>query len=82
MTWLVILASWIVPMLIYFWLGWRKLPKNSTLGDLGKLLNREDPEYLPPIQFVLIPGINLMCLLVTITLLADKLFHDCKIRIK
>ena len=82
MIWIIILVLWLIPIPIYFWLGWMELPKNSTVGDLCKLFSEEGPKYFPSMSDVFIPGINLICLPITIILLLDKLSRDCKIRIK
>lgn len=80
MTFQIILAVWLVPILVYFWIGWIKLPKDSTLGDLIYLFNYDCSCLFPPVICVLIPLVNVVCLIITLGTMILDWMSNCKIK--
>lgn len=63
-TILILLLLWISPILLYLFIAWLCLPKNSTISDLADMLS--DDDYFAPFFLMIMPAINIIALLATI----------------
>lgn len=64
-TILILLLLWISPILLYLFIAWLCLPKNSTISDLADMLS-DDDDYFAPFFLMIMPAINIIALLATI----------------
>ena len=61
----IILLSYLGPIILYLFILWLYLPKNSTLSDLTEFLHDNDDRFAPPFLMVM-PVFNIIGLLATI----------------
>lgn len=61
----IILLSYLGPIILYLFILWLHLPKNSTISDLTEFLHDNDDHFGPPFLMV-IPVFNIVALFATI----------------
>lgn len=71
----IILLLYLGPILLYLFIAWLYLPKNSTISDLADILRDKD-DCFAPLFIMVMPVFNIVGLVTTIIVVIIKSISD------